>query len=290
MFGGDMSRLMETYDPNWDARWQIAHDAFTELQRATGDGLSSAQIAACQKRSNELLVEMQDAYVAQFRTVVDYAAFHWKELERSLTIANKDLPWPVFGADATREDVIYAYREFVRRFEQLKAFDFLEAPAEWEEAIFREELPAGVRREIFDREFEEKGRQTVMARLVVERHPEGVHCCAIDHPGMRTSVKARITGIANQLRSELRRDKAGRTLSRWLVRPPPITFYAYAPQMFWNTPADHVSEVSFEVSRGVYESPKWRGMNSVPPLLRRLALDTDAEFRHLLSVQPRGSE
>jgi hypothetical protein len=31
-------------------------------------------------------------------------------------------------------------------------------------------------------------------------------------------------------------------------------------------------------------------MNSVPPLLRRVALDTDAEFRHLLSVQPGGSE
>jgi hypothetical protein len=75
MSGGDMSRLMETYDPNWDARWQIAHDAFAELQRANGDGLSAAQIAACQKRSNELLVEMQEAYVAQFRTVADYAAF-----------------------------------------------------------------------------------------------------------------------------------------------------------------------------------------------------------------------
>ena len=207
-----------------------------------------------------------------------------------MTCANKDLPWPVFGADATREDVIYAYREFASRFEQLKAFDFMEPAAEWEQPIFREELPAGVRCEIVDREFKEKGRQTVMARLVVERHPEGVHCCAIDHPGMRSSVKARITAIANQLRRELRRDKAGRTLFRWPVRSQQaMTFYAYAPQMFWNTPADHVSQVSFEVSRGVYESPKWRGMNSVPPLLRRLALDTDAEFRHLLSVQPAGT-
>jgi hypothetical protein len=285
-----MLRLMETYDPNWEVRWQIAHDAFAELRRATGDGSSLAQIAACQKRSNELLVEMQDAYVAQFRTVADYAAFHWKELERSLTIANKDLPWPVFGADATREDVVSAYKQFIRRLERLKAFDLAEEPAEWEEAIFREELPAGVWREIFDREFEEKGRQTVTARLVVERHPEGVHCCAIDHPGMRSSVKARITEIANRLRSELRRDKAGRTLFRWPVRSPAITFYAYAPQLFSNTPADFVSQVSFEVSGGVYESPKWRGMNSVPPLLRRVALDTDAEFRHLLSVQPAGSE
>jgi hypothetical protein len=82
-------------------------------------------------------------------------------------------------------------------------------------------LPAGVRREIFDREFEEKGRQTVMARLVVERHPEGVHCCAIDHPGMRNSVKARITEIANQLRSELfPHDKAMRMLF-WRLVPPP---------------------------------------------------------------------
>jgi cephalosporin-C deacetylase-like acetyl esterase len=93
------------------------------------------------------------------------------------------LSWPVFGADATREDVMSAYRQFVRRLERLKAFNLMEEPAEWEKLIFREELPAGVRREIFDLEFEEKGRQTVTARLVVERHPEGVHCCVIDHPG-----------------------------------------------------------------------------------------------------------
>ena len=284
-----MSRTMATYDPNWEARWQRAYDAAMEYQSAmVKDGVSSAERAHLMKLGDALGIELDQALDAQFKTVADFAASRFKFLEQSMTYAGKDVPWPVFSHDATREDVSDAYHKAERMLERLKAFDIMEKPADWTEEVFREKLPAGVQREICDREFEFEHDIKVKARLLIERHGDAIHCCAIDFPNARMSVKGRFEEIASQIRIELlaRGMTDWRSMLRRYVRPLKITFYAYTPQMLCDLPADHVFCVKFELYKGKYRSQKWHGAGSVPPLLRRLAMDMDPEFRDLVSVQP----
>ena len=281
-----MSRPMATYDPDWEARWQKAYDAAMKLQNARA--LDSADLARQMKLSKELIAELYQAHDAQFKTVADIAASRYESVERLMSLAGKDVPWPVFREDATGEDVNFAYCKTMRMLDRLNAFDLSKKPADWKDGVFREQLPTGVQREIRDREFMFERDIKVKARLIIERHGDAVHCCAIDFANARMSVMSRFEEIATEIRMEL----LARGPTDWLstlrryVRPLKITFYAYAPQMLCDLPADHVFRVKFELYKGKYRSQKWHGAGSVPPLLRRVAMDMDPEFRDLVSVQP----
>ena len=287
-----MSRLMETYDPNWEARWQRAWDALQALKAHDGDGwIGSEETARRAPIIEAHTKEMFAALDAQFRTVKDYAVFLWKPLNDAMTYAGKDIPWLTVTDDTTLEEVRAFYQKANRTLARLGKLDLVEDPFEWASGVFCEPQWPGDTRRVIDREFAFQHDVTFKARLVIETKPTGIHCCAIDAPNPRNSVKSRATEIANvltpELRSQWRRDLR-RSARRFFI-PPPISFYFYAPQLFWDSPGDHVFQVSFKSSRGELHSPTWRGMSSIPPLLHKLALDQDPEFRDLVAAQPPGS-
>ena len=286
-----MSRLMETYDPNWEARWQRAWDALQALKAGDGEGWIGAQETARRAPIVETLTkELYAALDAQFRTVTDYAAFLWKPLNEAMTNAGKDIPWLTVTEDTTVEDVRSFYQKANRTLARFRSLDLVEDPFEWASGVFCEPPWPGDKRRVVDREFAFQNDVTLKARLVIETKPSGIHCCAIDAPNPRISVKSRATEIANvltpELRSRWRRDLR-QSIWRYFV-PPPITFYFYAPQTFWDSPGDHVFQVTFESSGGELHSPTWNGMSSIPPVLHKLALDQDREFRDLVAAQPPG--
>lgn len=286
-----MSRLMETYDPNWQARWQRAYDQLQALKAQDGDGWIGDEEQARRTPIVEALTkEMFAALDAQFRTVMDYAAFLWKPLNEAMTFAGKDIPWPSFTEHTAMEEVRAAYQKANGMLTRLKTLDLIEDPFEWSSGVFCEPPWPGEKQRVIDREFAFERDVTLKARLVIETKLAGIHCCAIDAPNPRFSVKSRAVEIANvlapELRAQWRRDRRY-SLRRYFV-PPPITFYFYAPQVFWDLPGDHVFQVTFKSSGGKLHTPTWQGMSSIPPLLHKLALGQDPEFRDLVASQPPG--
>lgn len=119
-----MSLALETYDPNWEARWQAAYDACQEIERADArDGDNLAVLGANMAISERRLTEMRRAWDAQFKTVADFAEFLSKQLDIAMSTTDKFVPWPVFPDNATREDVMAAWVIADRELKRLKGFD-----------------------------------------------------------------------------------------------------------------------------------------------------------------------
>ncbi len=119
-----MSLALETYDPNWEARWQAGYDALGELDRAAArDGFSLAALGSNQKNCEAQVAEMYRALDAQFETVADYAAFLSKQLDVAMSTTDHVVPWPIFPEDATREDVSAAWQKADRELKRLKGFE-----------------------------------------------------------------------------------------------------------------------------------------------------------------------
>lgn len=213
----DPGPVLDTWDPDWEARFDAAHRELERLQAFRNP-----------RRDRDLrgqaLDEMIAAIHAQFRYGWELDAFLREH--RCLKPSPEDPPdlrAPSPPHTASRTEMEAHYDRWNAHLKEQRFLAGLPPPVEWEDGVFAETLPDGVTREVRDTSLELPWRRVpAHMRLVVERHPGVTHVCVIQRPGAGS-------GIVNDA---VLRD---RVAAQYLPRPGLLARLGYrAPRMVFH--------------------------------------------------------
>lgn len=176
----DPGPVLETYDPNWKARFDAKHGLLEELRgipvRKQVPGLRSY-----------LTGGLCEALLDQFKYKWEYEEF----------LREQYVPW-FFGKEegqidfsipsppytATPEQIEAHYRHLNKLVHDLQHHLSLDPAVEWESGLFSERLADGSTRETFDEVIEPSDwRAPLRARFAVEIQGSTVHVCALQRVG-----------------------------------------------------------------------------------------------------------
>lgn len=186
----DPEPVLETYDPNWEPRFDAIHARLKVLQERDWF-LRDHEL--CKLLTKELI----DAHEAQFQ-------FAW-QLDKALRERHGGLPRAVDPTlripspphTASPAEMEAHYAKWREGWEYRWFVALLPPAVEWETGVFAQTPPAGVTRTVQEATIEAP-RMCLPVRmtLVVERHPGTTHVCAIQGPEGGASVTNNLDLVA----------------------------------------------------------------------------------------------
>ena len=277
-----MLHLLDTYDPEWEARWETANARCEALLATPGteQRLTVAQRAARTAEMKAVARTLQDAFDAQFRTVDDYRD-HW--LKWFPVSHGREQPATAIPDGLTLPDL----RTHLARLSASApiALRQRDCPAPQDPpglAPFRSPQPADVERYVEHIELHIPGYlEPARCLLAVETTPCAAHLCFIwvkDGASVCDHIEALATHV---YRERLRMQRGWRSLLGLRVpgqyRPRDVAIYEYDPIGASEWSNDGVDQVVMHWDRHVgFVDPHWRIYPSVPVWLAEVADDPPA--------------
>jgi hypothetical protein len=257
------------FDPNWEARHELARERF--------DGLAST---ASERERQAALEALYQAHDAQFSTVAALAEFRFAHLRRSALGEGFMLAMKPLDTQASEADVDDAWRAAGRQIEAAKRAHARRSLAQPDGlAAFSATPPAGARRQVlrFEAPTPSGGRQTWAA--VLERAGRKVDVCIVQlEPGC--GVYGDFAGLATRAARRLFPAPWWRD---WAWRPPRrLQFCSYVPWGLHSAGSESFCARALNWSRGrfVEDWDRRRHFACVPSLLA--GLDPKPTGPHLL--------
>ena len=190
----DPGPVLETYDPNWKARFDAKHGLLEALREMP-------VLEQDPDFRSRLTDDLCDALLGQFKYGWEYEAFlrqqhvPWFVGKAEGQI---DLPIPSTPHTATPEEMRAHYRRWNELAHELRHHLSLDPAVEWESGLFSEGLADGSTRETFDEVIAPSDRHApIRARFVVETQGSTVHVCALQRVGVACGGLSIANGIAS---------------------------------------------------------------------------------------------
>lgn len=109
--------MLETYDPKWSEKWEVAHAAYAELEAIPPLSRTPEQ----QKKMTALAHVQTLAFDAQFKTANEMIRFRFDKLyDRQFRSYGEVMACPVLPDDADYDDACEVLRDMASRLEQLQ--------------------------------------------------------------------------------------------------------------------------------------------------------------------------
>jgi hypothetical protein len=257
------------FDPNWEARHELARERF--------DGLAPT---ASEPERRAALEALYQAHDAQFPTVAALAEFRFASLRRSALGEGFMLAMKPLDPHASEVDVNEAWRAAGRQIEAAKRARARRPLAQPDGlTAFSDTPPAGSRRQVlrFEAPKPNGGRQAWAA--VLERGGRRIDVCVVQlEPGC--GVYGDFAGLATWAARRFFRSPWWRA---WAWRPPrQVQFYSYVPWGLHSAGSESFCARALDWSKGrfVEDWNRRRRLACVPPLLA--GLDPKPTGPHLL--------
>lgn len=179
----DPGPVLDTYDPNWEARFNAVH---AKLKAIEDRGWPWRDHALAEQLTQELI----DAHEAQYQYLWQFDAAQyghyrlgaWRDDPAELRV-----PSPPHTASPAEVRAHYVQLGKARDYRRFVAL--LPPAIEWGKGVFARTPPAGVSRTVREATIEaSRMGLPVRMTLVVERHPGMTHVCAIQGPEDGASV------------------------------------------------------------------------------------------------------
>lgn len=189
----DPGPVLETYDPDWAARFHAA-ETMLEVLTARADPRRDHVLRT------ELTEDLCSAFEAQFQYSWELDAFL---RDRYGLVPHPgeamDLRMPSPPHDASPAEMKAHYASWRERLEARRFIASLPPLQEWETGVFATTtVPRGVTREVREAVVERLGMDMpVRMRVVVERHPGTTHVCAVQGPESGAPVLNHVALVAD---------------------------------------------------------------------------------------------
>lgn len=270
-----MSHLLDTYDPDWEARWEAANARCDALRPAMLARHANGQRAACAAEWRKASDALHSAFHAQFRTVDDFRGFRvdWfaagHDGEEPATAIPDGLTLQELHAHLDRLSA--TARAAVRERERLPPRD---PPGL---AAFRTPASVDAERHVAHLELDIPDHsRSVRCLLAVEATPHAAHLCFVwvrDGGSVCNDIEALATYLC---RERLYRRRGWRGLfglrgmgGHWTAD---IAIYEYDPFRASDSSQDSFERVAmrWDHSKG-FADPSWHAYPSVPVWLADVA-------------------